>query len=113
MTKFLDGPAAGQVLMLKRAPLCLRVVRSPSGEWDALDQLEDAPKPREEIFAYVRTAHRGTVHIRSAKRGASGFYELAEYSAFADQPADEVMRETATWRAWCLDRAGKKEAAGQ
>jgi hypothetical protein len=37
VTKFSNGSAAGQVLMLKHSPVQLRVVQSPSSAGDALD----------------------------------------------------------------------------
>lgn len=45
MTTFTDGPAAETVLELRRAPKFLRVVRDADGTVDALDQLNDTPKP--------------------------------------------------------------------
>ena len=49
MTRFLDGPAAGVLLALRRAPLYLRVVYHAKREepWDALDQLADVPGEHE------------------------------------------------------------------
>lgn len=41
MITFRDGPAAGQVLQLRRVPVLLRVVCSSRGNWDALDQLAE------------------------------------------------------------------------
>jgi len=43
MTRFLDGPAQGETLMLRRAPILLRVTRDPMGNFDGLDQLDDRP----------------------------------------------------------------------
>jgi hypothetical protein len=40
VTKFLDGPAAAEVLMLKRSPDWLRVTYDGEA-FDALDQLQD------------------------------------------------------------------------
>lgn len=53
MTRFEDGPAAGVNLSLRRAPMFLRVVQNnQTGEWDALDQLDDTPEKNETIFVY-------------------------------------------------------------
>jgi len=52
MTRFLDGPAEGVTLMLRRAPIYLRVVHRGT-EWDALDALDDRPTPDETIYVYV------------------------------------------------------------
>ncbi len=101
MTHFIDGPAAGQTLMLKRAPLYLRVVEK-NGAWDALDQLEDTPDPAEKIYAYERVGKPGQVHINQGS-GRGGWFTMAEYSLVADQPGDVVMRDPESWRKWCID----------
>jgi len=41
MVVFMEGPADGQRLMLRRIPIMLRVVQNRSGEWDALNELDD------------------------------------------------------------------------
>lgn len=102
MTKFTDGPAARESLMIRRAPPYLRVVVTRCGKWDALDQLDDQPKPKEQIYAYRRTKKLGMCHIKASKRSASGFYPIAEYAFIEPQPPEEVMRSTEQWRAWCL-----------
>jgi hypothetical protein len=104
MLKFLDGPAAvvGNGLLIRRAPLHLRAVRVPGGNWDALDQLDDEPQPDEAVFAYRQVRSRGTVHVRQAGRGNSGFFVMAEYALVEPQPAEDVLRDTSKWRAWCL-----------
>jgi hypothetical protein len=107
MTRFTDGPAAGKTLMLRRAPVFLRVVRNAKGEWDALDQLGDQPEPSETIVAYRKVKDDGWVHLRSAKRGASGFYLSAQYAVVDPQPDDSTMRSTQAWRAWCYEQVGK------
>jgi hypothetical protein len=69
VTRFIDGPAAGTVLSLKRSPLFLRAVQDPlDGKWDALDQLDDAPRPGERIVVYRKTEDRGMVHLPSLRR---------------------------------------------
>lgn len=111
MTKFLDGPAAGQVLALKRAPVYLRVVQGRK-EWDALDQLGDTPAAHERIHVYRLKENRGTVHLNCGRRGASGFYEMADYAYSADQPTDAVARDTDAWRGWCrMKQAVERQAA--
>ena len=53
MTRFLDGPAAGNALMLRRAPLFLRVtIDAAGGKVDALDQLDDDPQDGETVHVY-------------------------------------------------------------
>ena len=112
MTRFLDGPAARVSLMIRRAPPFLRVVESHrKGEWDALDQVDDEPRPKETIYAYRRTKKPGVCHIKATRRSASGWYPMADYSFVAEQPADEVMRSRETWRAWCVEQARAEDGA--
>lgn len=103
MTTFEDGPAKGQALMLKRAPVFLRVTHVPQKvheAWDALDQPDDEPRASEQLFTYVLTEGGfGFVHIKASKGG--GFYKLASYKLWPNQPTDAEMRDTAKWRAWC------------
>lgn len=111
MTRFMDGPAEGRVLMLKRAPLFLRAVRKRTliegqGEWDALDQLTDTPEPDEEIIAYRRHRRPGWVHINTGRKPGGGFYTVAEYRVVPAQPDDATLRDRARWQAWVLDNLG-------
>lgn len=101
MTKFIDGPAKGQTLMLKRAPKFLRVCLSV-GTFDALDQLEDSPKANEKLVAYMIKEYRGTCHVLIRPRG-SGFYTMADYVVVPVQPEDSKMRTLEAWRAWCIE----------
>lgn len=108
MTTFADGPAKGQVLQLTRAPFFLRVTRdSETLEFDALDQLHDTPRPRENLMVYERKAPPTAVHINRGKNG-SGWYAAAEYQLFPVQPTDVEMRDVVKWRAWCEKNAGVK-----
>lgn len=106
MTSCIDGPAVGQTLMLKRAPLYLRVVQRPTGEWDALDQLHDTPADDERIVAYVMVGESTFCHINRGRLG-SGFFRGGRYCVVADQPTDEQMRSTNQWRAWCSAKVGQ------
>lgn len=99
MTSFTNGPAQGQHLMLKRAPLFLRVVEA-AGKFDALDQLSDEPESGERLFAYRQVGEPGMVHLNRG-RGHGGFYTIATYTLVAPQPDDATMRDTAAWQAWC------------
>lgn len=118
MTSFIDGPAAGQSLMLRRAAVLLRVTRKrfalssdPEQQkapvFDALDAPEDTPNADEEIFVYVNTHQRsGNCHVRfgGKQRSASGFYSIADYRLYDVQPADEIMRDNTKWSAWCEEQ---------
>lgn len=109
MTELLDGPAAGVALMLRRSPLFLRVTCSPRGNWDALDQLADEPRPRETVYAYRRVGRsRGLVCVRGKGRGC---YPMVSYRVVEPQPPDEVLRDTARWRAWATAEWERIKAA--
>ncbi len=115
MTNFLDGPAAGITLMLRRAPLFLRVTydktfasavcKKGRTEWDALDMLDDTPAAHEFLYAYRREGNAGSVHIdgRDSKTGRrfGRTYTTAEYVLVQEQPDDETMRSAEKWQAWC------------
>lgn len=105
MTRFVDGPAAGKTLLLKRAPLFLRAVQTASGEWDALDQLDDEPQAGEHIYVYQRSGPPLRAHINFGRRGC-GFFEGGEYRLAAAQPPDDVLRDRVSWRAWAQGHAG-------
>jgi hypothetical protein len=100
--RILDGPAAGQVLALRRAPLYLRLVRTVGGDWDALDQREDQCSADELPHAYERIGEASTVHVRMSR--GSGWYQVAEYRAIVDQPDEATMRSNQRWRDWAVDR---------
>lgn len=110
MTKFLDGPAVGEGLMLKRAPLFLRAVKGPSGKWDALDQLTDTPSADETIVVYRLVNGPWTVHLNMGRKGC-GWYQGGEYHVVAEQPSDAEMRTTAAWQTWCRAAVGQAVAA--
>lgn len=99
MTTFLDGPAKGKTLMLKRAARFLRVVEN-DGSFDALDQPCDVPTPNEKLYAYTVVGDVGHCHIH-ASRGRGGFYPIANYKLVEAQPTEAEMRDNASWRAWC------------
>jgi hypothetical protein len=101
MTRFINGPAHGQNLMLRRAPVFLRVTDDGT-KFDALDQHDDNPEPNERIYCYVMTQYLGGTHllIRGKNRAAGGFYASAEYTFIEEQPTDEEMRDNARWRRW-------------
>jgi hypothetical protein len=101
MTSFIDGPAKGKTLMLKRSPKYLRVVIDEAGKVDALDQLHDSPGENERVFAYRVHGEIGSVHLNMG-RGRGGFYPLAEYRLIPTQPADSVLRKNEAWRAWTI-----------
>jgi hypothetical protein len=111
--RFLDGPAAGVCLALKRAPLYLRVVhdrRKPVHGWDALDQLDDTPAEREQVTAYKRTGPASWVHMKGC-RAVTGFWPMAGYRVCDPQPPAETLRDTEAWQAWATAEWVKDKAA--
>lgn len=105
MSTFLDGPAAGQTLVLRNPTIMLRVVRCADGGWDALDMPEDVARPDETIFVYRATLKPiSVVHVdyldkQGRRRGS--WQSSAEYRLLPDQPSDEVKRDVVLWRQWC------------
>ena len=99
MTRFLNGPAAGTTLMLRRAPDYLRAVRDiPGGTWDALDQLDDVADPAEEIAVYRLEGEPTWIHVRRAKGG--GVFRGGAYRLVDPAPPDDQVRTTKAWRTW-------------
>lgn len=99
MTTFLDGPAKGQTLMLKRGPYFLRVV-TDGKKWDALDQLDDTAVPGEQIFVYVMEGIPSRMHL-NARGGRGGFFVSATYKLAPNQPKDGEVRKIDDWAVWC------------
>ena len=105
MIKIIDGIAGGAELQLRRAPTLLRVVIDDEGNVDALDQLDDTPKPDELIIVYITKTHPSYCHIKSQKKELNGFWAIATYRVFEHQPDDEVLRDNKQWRAWAVAHA--------
>ena len=109
MFRFLDGPAAGAILNLQRAPLFLRVVIADDGTVDALDKVDDVPRPDETIHVYLldkSSVSSGFVCSRGKRRGCERFLS-AEYSLFHDQPTDNDARNNAAWSEWAILQANE------
>lgn len=100
MTHFEDGPAKDKTLMLKRAPRFLRVV-DENGQFDALDQLDDAPRPDEKIYVYERVGKVGMIHINTGRKNQGGVFPMATYRFIENQPDDAVMRNRDQWQSYC------------
>jgi len=111
MITFEDGPAAGVVLELRRAPPFLRVVIDrKTGEVDALDQLDDRPRPGEEIHVYRRAGRARRYHVKACRRSESGYVLQARYRQHEEQPADHVGRDCKSWQNWAGEQWEKENA---
>jgi hypothetical protein len=99
--RFINGPAAGVDIDLRRAPIMLRVVRSRYGNWDALDQPHDEAQSTESIYVYRMIGQANWYHCRSSKRSISGFHATATYEFLPEQPPDHCIRTTKAWAEWC------------
>jgi hypothetical protein len=98
-TFFVDGPAAGKRLDLRRAPLYLRVVIDADGGVDALDLLDDTPDPGEAIYVYRMSANLGSGIACTRGKGCRPF-NMSEYKLHGQQPPDDVARDFEKWRGW-------------
>jgi hypothetical protein len=110
MTRFTDGPAQGQVLELRRAPVFLRVVRAGE-KWDALDQLDDKPSDDETVCVYELVGEPGRMHINATRRaGGCRWVTIAEYKLLeGEQPADAILRDAGAWRSWACAENERRE----
>lgn len=101
--RFVDGPAVGVSLMCRRAPMYLRVTQDAGArKFDALDQPGDEPEPQEILHVYSRVPGTfSSAHLcaRGSARGASGWYEFADY-AFVPLEDTERFRDVEVWRGW-------------
>lgn len=112
MITFFDGPARESRLSLRRTPALLRVVIDQAGVVDALDQLDDTPKPSETIHVY-RLIPESLARAFVCSRGRGCRHEnTAQYRLHESQPADEDARDTDKWQTWCETQRQLFEAAG-
>jgi hypothetical protein len=112
MTRFLDGVAANTILSLERSPEFLRVVRTPDGKIDALDQLGDLPEEQEALFAYELASRDGNVHIsyRDPHGRRCGRWEaMATYRACTNPPDDATMRDNRSWAKWAIIQHNRRK----
>lgn len=106
MTTFIDGPAKGNILMLKRAPIYLRAVSNAEGKWDACDQLEDTVHPGEVPVAYVLAETPGQAFIDGPR--IRGLYPISRYQLVLNQPDASVMMNNNLWAAWTVEQGMPK-----
>lgn len=100
---FRDGPAQGVELRnVERTPHYLRVTRAPTADdgvgWDCLDQLDDEPRPEEEIFVYrIQTLAHVCVRGMEADGIESGWRSVYEHATELHFD-EETLRSTERWR---------------
>jgi hypothetical protein len=110
MTKFINGPADGVTLMLRRASLLLRVVYSDTkDEFDALDWITDSPQWHEGVYVYRRIGEPMVMMIDYCdRRGRHGQrVASAEYEFLPAQPAEQYLRRPDAWQSWCRRAAAR------
>jgi hypothetical protein len=107
MISFIGGPAEKAVLSLRRTPIFLRVVIDRDGTVDALDQLDDKPRPSEQVYVYRIDGNGPTGFACSRGKGCS---RLATYRYYEKQPAADVLHDWTKWSEWT--EAEYKTAAG-
>ena len=100
MIVFTDGPASGTKLSLRRLPVLLRVVIDQDGTVDALDQLDDTPKPTEAIHVYRIVAGSDSRAIVCSRGRGCRRENSATYRLYEKQPDDADARDTTNWQAW-------------
>lgn len=96
-------------LTLRRLPPLLRFVVTGS-DWrtlDALDQLDDEPRPGEHVIPAERGEVAAGIACTRGKGGGCVHFRTVTYTSVPDPPPQEVLTSTARWRAWCMDRVGK------
>lgn len=90
--------------MLKRSAYFLRVVEC-KGVFDALDQLNDSPRPEERLYAYRIVGKPGMAFVDGPK--VRGCYPIAIYEFIPEQPTDDQMRSSDAWHNWCCEHRPK------
>ena len=101
MITFADGPALGEILELQRTPVMLRVVENRlTGEWDALDQLDDVADAAEAIHVYRLAGEVAHGHICCSPRRNSRWFTIAQYK-YLGAVDDDHVRDNAAWTSWC------------
>lgn len=98
-TYFLDGPAQGKSLNLRRLPHFLRVVISADGTVDALDQLDDVCASSETPHVYRMEGSVGRAIFCSRGHGCRT-EEIADYRYHDQQPEESVLRDNDAWAEW-------------
>ncbi len=100
MTTFVDGPARGQTLMLRRGVIFLRVVYDTQTKlWDALNEPDDKATATEIVYAYVLRGESIMVHVNIAGN-KGGMFQMAEYKFIEPQPKDSQIRVNKCWEIW-------------
>lgn len=99
-------------LTLRRTPRFPRFVLTGT-DWstlDALDQLDDTPRPGERVIA-AEKRDESSVHYDGVRNGRrfGEWHRTATYVPVPDPPPQDVLRDTERWRAWCVARMDAAE----
>lgn len=101
-------------LELKRAPKFLRFVWDvKANKWDALDQLDDEPRPGETVFA-ARLADTGSLHVDGYRNGrrCGWWYATATYELVEPQPDPATLRDREAWQKWATEANAREKQGG-
>lgn len=103
MVEFIDGPAKGAKLNLRRTPKFLRVVIDVTGNVDALDLKTDRAQNNEKVYAYRAvdgSQQSGFLCGCGKPVGGCVLFCRAVYNICKEQPDDCIMRHRALWEQW-------------
>lgn len=106
LTATLRGREERAFVTLYRTPTLLRFVWKAVGkkiEWDALDQLSDAPRYGESIIVAIKTHTEGAYHVKGAA-SVTGYYNNVHYVVYHTQPDYQTARDTNRWQEWCFEQ---------
>lgn len=114
MTTFTNGPALKAMLLLKRHPIYLRVIRDAKGKFDALDQLNDTPAEGERIIVYRLVSKEGGAFVDWTEKGrrVGGYFPCATYELCEVQPDHATASDTTAWRKWCYEQQARDKERG-
>ena len=96
-------------MILRRAPLFLRVVMDAGGAIDALDQLTDEPRETEAIHVYRKVPGSVSRVIACTRGRGCREFVSADYRLHETQPTDYQARDQTRWAEWCAGEAAVLE----
>lgn len=102
MVEFIDGPAKGAQLNLRRIPKFIRVVIDATGNVDALDLKTDRAQANEKVYVYRAVDNTSVSGFVCGIKRAHGciFFNSCKYAMYKDQPENSIMHHRALWEQW-------------